>query len=89
LYNWIEPDSVNIVDANNVTITFTSAVAGKAVLVSDWITIAGTGEVNTASNLGAGEWLFNAKVGVDLQFKSIVAWTGSRYPKIWCWFYCF
>lgn len=32
----------------------------------------GTGEANTASNLGAGSGLFAQKAGVDLQFKSIV-----------------
>jgi hypothetical protein len=36
---------------------------------------AGSGEANTASNLGAGEGIFSAKVGVDLQFKSLVAGT--------------
>ncbi len=35
----------------------------------------GGGEANTASNLGAGEGLFAQKVGVDLQFKSLVAGT--------------
>jgi len=35
----------------------------------------GGGEVNTASNLWAGEWLFSTKVWVDLRFKSLVAWT--------------
>ena len=34
---------------------------------------AGAGEVNTASNLGTGYGLFTSKVGVDLQFKSIIA----------------
>lgn len=33
----------------------------------------GGGEANTASNLGGGEGLFASKVGVDLQFKSLVA----------------
>lgn len=33
----------------------------------------GSGEANTASNLGAGEGLYSAKVGVDLRFKSLVA----------------
>lgn len=34
---------------------------------------AGTGEANTASNLGGGEGLYSTKVGVDLRFKSLVA----------------
>lgn len=36
----------------------------------------GTGEVNTASNLGAGTGLFAGKVVADLQFKSLVEGTG-------------
>lgn len=35
----------------------------------------GGGEANTASNLGAGHGVFASKVGVDLQFKSIIAGT--------------
>src|SRR5207253_6656774 len=34
------------------------------------------GETNTASNLGLGVGLFKQKVGVDLQFLSLVAGTG-------------
>jgi hypothetical protein len=33
----------------------------------------GGGEVNTASNIGSGEGVFSAKVGVDLQLKSLLA----------------
>lgn len=40
------------------------------------ITTGGSGEVNTASNLGSGEGVFASKVGADLQFKSLVAGTG-------------
>ena len=46
---------------------------------STWAPLAGGGggggEVNTASNLGAGEGVFASKVGVDLRFKSLVAGT--------------
>ena len=42
---------------------------------STWAPLAGGGggEVNTASNLGAGEGVFASKLGVDLRFKSLVA----------------
>lgn len=33
----------------------------------------GSGEVNTASNIGAGAGVFASKVGTDLRFKSLVA----------------
>lgn len=57
---------------------FKSLVAGSNVSLSSTsteITIAATttGEINTASNLGAGSGTFSAKVGSDLQFKSLVA----------------
>jgi hypothetical protein len=45
---------------------------------ADDITIASTdtGEVNTASNVGAGSGIFKQKTGVDLELKSLVAGPG-------------
>jgi hypothetical protein len=37
----------------------------------------GSGESNTASNLGSGQGVFKSKVGVDLQFRSLLA-TSSK-----------
>jgi hypothetical protein len=39
------------------------------------ITGIGTGEANTASNIGAGQGLYVGKTGVDLRFKTLVAGT--------------
>jgi hypothetical protein len=41
-------------------------------LVTD-LTDSGSGEANTASNVGAGSGVFKQKSGVDLQFKTLVA----------------
>ena len=73
--NWIEPDSVNIVDDDNIIVWFTSAIDWTlAVIAAGWA--GGSGEINTASNLWTGEWIFASKVWVDLQFKSLVAGSG-------------
>ena len=59
----------SIVAGSNMTITQTA----------DEITFdasGGSGEVNTASNLGAGEGVFAQKTAQDLEFKSVVAGSG-------------
>lgn len=60
---------------------FKSLVAGTGVTLTSnstsvTINAPGTGEANTASNLGAGTAIFASKVGVDLQFKTLVAGSG-------------
>ncbi|MBU0593364.1 MAG: hypothetical protein KKH74_06455 [Gammaproteobacteria bacterium] len=66
---------------SGVNLNFKSLVAGTNVTLSSdasAITInaeGGSGEINTASNLGAGQGLFTAKSGVNLPFKSLVAGT--------------
>lgn len=58
-----------------------SIVAGSGVSIDasnpDVLTISatGTGEANTASNVGAGLGLFKQKAGVNLEFKTLVAGT--------------
>jgi hypothetical protein len=66
------------------TYNFKSLVAGSNVTITpntDTITIGVTaiGEANTASNTGTGVGLFKSKVGLDLQFKSLVAGTGISF----------
>jgi len=70
-----------------VNLEFKSLVAGSNVTITpgtDSLTIASTdtGEVNTASNLGAtGEGVFAAKVGVDLQFKKLIPGTNVTFSS--------
>jgi hypothetical protein len=65
---------------NGVDLEFKSLVAGTNItLSSDGTTVTvnagSSGEVNTASNLGAGEGVFAQKSSADLEFKSLVAGT--------------
>jgi len=63
-----------------VDLEFKSLVAGTNVaLTSDATSItidaSSAGEANTASNIGGGEEVFAQKVGVDLEFKTLIAGT--------------
>lgn len=59
----------SLVAGSNVTLTPT----GTEIAIS---AATGSGEANTASNLGSGSGVFASKSGVDLQFKSLTAGTG-------------
>lgn len=69
---------------DGLSLLLKSLVAGSNVaFVDDGLTITisatvpgGAGEANTSSNLGAGQGLATAKVGVDLPFKSLVGGAG-------------
>jgi hypothetical protein len=42
----------------------------------------GGGEANTGTNLGAGVGVFSAKVGVSLQFRTLIAGTGVTFDTV-------
>lgn len=70
------------VDDTTADFLFSKLLGGTLITVvetnpggNEAITINTSAEINTASNLGAGEGVFVSKVGSDLRFKSLVAGT--------------
>lgn len=67
---------------NDATMNFRTLDTGVGNLhltitqTADEIEFVSLAEINTASNLGAGEGVFESKVAEDLQFKSLVGGTG-------------
>jgi hypothetical protein len=80
---WVNsPDSIDTLTLDDVTDVDVSGAVPGQILTFDgtgWIASGangGTGETNTASNIGPGEGIFATKTGVDLEFKSILAGSG-------------
>ena len=72
-------DAINELQGVNITAPQDGDILEYDSATSTWLNVpntGGTGEANTASNLGAGNGVFAQKVGVDLQFKSLVAGSG-------------
>ncbi len=57
-------------------VKYLSKIVVRGTSISVPVATGGGGEVNTASNVGAGDGVFKAKVGVDLQFKSLIGGAG-------------
>ena len=63
-------------NSSDFYITQNSPNTDEAIINFRGTVASGSGEANTASNLGSGEGIFAQKVGIDLQFKSLVAGSG-------------
>lgn len=66
------PVLTDVIPILDLSETDTSLI-NKKVTIEDILNLVPPGEVNTASNLGLGEPIFDSKLGVDLKFKSLVA----------------
>ena len=66
-------DDISDVLATSPSVNDVISFTGSAWVAGPLAPILVTGEANTASNIGTGSGIFDAKVGVDLQFKSLIA----------------
>jgi hypothetical protein len=73
-------DFSNILDESGVaySVTYLGAFNALNAFLDKCCNTGDVGEVNTASNVGAGEGVFKQKTGVDLQFKTLIAGGGIQ-----------
>jgi hypothetical protein len=64
-------DTVEFIAGTNIEFVTDNTLGSKSFTINS--TGGGGGEVNTASNVGAGTGVFKQKTGVDLEFKTLVA----------------
>lgn len=67
-----------VVAGSNVTINVVTGISGDALEISS----AAPGEVNTASNLGAGQGWYKQKIGQDLQFRGLKSESGVDIDNV-------
>jgi len=72
---------LNFISGSNIFISASEDIVNDEIdiLISSSVSGGGSGEINTASNIGSGEGIFAQKFGVDLQFRSL---TGSGSVSI-------